>query len=154
MSEPVTVFLDMDGVLATPRTRFTLSRTCLRRLKSVLTKHHHKVVISSSWRIVRPREYFVSLGLDLHEDWRTRSAANGFRGAEIFDWLKLNNRPRYVILDDETDFASWQLPFLIQTNGHGLSGNDAYRLDYLMNELWNRPMDFAMRDYKVNTDVN
>lgn len=151
MSEPTIVFLDMDGVLATPRTRFALSRTCLRRLKSVLTANPHKVVISSSWRIVRPREYFVSLGLDLHEDWRTRSAANGFRGAEVNDWLKRHkNVMRYVILDDETDFLSWQLPFLIQTNGHGLSGNDAYRLNYLMN---NHAL-IANRNQNIHTDVN
>lgn len=85
-----------------------------------------KIVISSTWRkgkdfedfslrVIENTPKFAQKFLNLvHEDWRTGSDINGFRGNEVQEWL--NRHPEvinFVCIDDDSDFLESQP--LIQT---------------------------------------
>lgn len=85
-----------------------------------------KLVISSTWRkgrdfedfslkIIEQTPKFFQRFLNLvHEDWRTGSDINGFRGNEVKAWLDKHPEVKtFVCLDDDSDFLEDQP--LIQT---------------------------------------
>lgn len=44
------IFLDIDGVIAIPETKFELATSCQSRLNKILSETGAKIVLSSSWR--------------------------------------------------------------------------------------------------------
>jgi len=106
------VFLDFDGVLTTPATRFRFGDpSCVMALNRITTITDAKIVVSSTWRIEGLKAVKDSL-----KDWgvvgevigitpRLRDE-NATRGAEIKQWLIENpGVSRFVILDDDTDMG-------------------------------------------------
>lgn len=114
------IFLDIDGVLCTYRTgvnNFDIYET--RWLNWFCNKHDIKIVISSSWRIGTPKDWFDLLfGENLHEDWKTGRDPKGRRGNEIKEWLKEHSECKeWAIIDDETvDMLETQKMFAVKTN--------------------------------------
>lgn len=145
MKLPNIVFLDMDGVLCTPRACHAVGQNGLfsyldpiacMLLKRLCVETNSKLVISSAWRIGRTLEQFRDIlnaacpGLGLfiwnHEDnWRTgRYASN--RGNEIKCWIDLHDTQfdRFVILDDDSDMEPLMNSFVKCDcyDGFGLHG--------------------------------
>lgn len=134
--EPVSqrpiIFLDMDGVVSTPRAYIVqadkpgrdrwLDPISMRYLDMLCGYSNALVVISSTWRLMYDgRQAFTDLlarngcAAELHEDWRTAQFNTGPRGAEVQDWLDRHPEfTRYLILDDEADFLPGQP--LVQTH--------------------------------------
>lgn len=126
MSDRPIIFLDMDGVLASPRAFLAqgdarthedrwIDDIAVRHLSMVCTATQAFVVISSTWRIGRTRANFVDLlgrhGFqgDIHMDWKTIDSNSRFRGDEVQEWLGRHPEvKRHVILDDETDYHPGQ----------------------------------------------
>lgn len=120
------IFLDIDGVLATPATQWCyFDPDCVRRLKQILVATDAYIVISSSWRIGRSVQELKELcerGAghlmdDLPENIgfspdrvidktsntvKTSVDSEGGRGAEISLWLKCNQPRAYIVIDDES----------------------------------------------------
>lgn len=140
------IFLDFDGVICSPRA-FTAQegRWCGTEYRALrwadpiacdlvqrlASKHHAKVVVSSTWRSSRDQcdqilgRYRISKFL--HRDWRTGEDKDRFRGREIDAWLETHGRPPFIILDDDSDMLPEQMPFLVNTcsmNGMMLSDFD------------------------------
>jgi hypothetical protein len=131
MSKPV-VFLDMDGVLSSPRAFIVqqdrpnhsdkwIDPIAVRALNMLCRAAGAEVVVSSVWRLNRTRDEFRNIlernGFDgaLHEDWRTIQSREGFRGDEVREWLERHpDVSRHVILDDDGDFHPGQP--LVQTD--------------------------------------
>lgn len=117
------IFLDMDGVLSTPRA-FVVQRTRKRArddkwidpvavlyLDDLCRASGAEIVVSSTWRLTHSKRKFAAMlkrhGFTgrLHKDWRTGQSRDGFRGHEVNDWL--NRHPEvehHLILDDDGDF--------------------------------------------------
>jgi len=125
------IFLDIDGVLNVycqdiDEFGCTFHKHFEDNLKWIIDETNAKIVISSTWRLS---------GLSvMKEMWKERGLAGEViditpnltygeglltstpRGKEIKAWLKDNPTRRYVIIDDDTDFLTEQLPFFIQTS--------------------------------------
>ena len=131
MTRPV-IFLDMDGVLSSPRAFIVqqdkpdrsdkwIDPIAVRALNMLCRASNAEIVVSSVWRLNRTRDEFRAIlerndfdGL-LHEDWRTIQLQSGFRGDEVAEWLGRHPEvARHLILDDEGDFHPWQP--LVQTD--------------------------------------
>ena len=139
------VFLDMDGVLSSPRAfmvqrhiechhRRWIDPVAVRMLNTLLRVSGAQVVVSSAWRQLFDRDGFRELLLDvggtdcLHEDWRTRRI-DGPRGCEVAEWLSRHpDVTTHVILDDESDFSPLQP--LVKTNS-----DNGWMLDELYQAL-------------------
>ncbi len=112
------IFLDMDGVLCTPRYAVAngirglldvLDPTCVEFLNRLLDVDPTiEFVISSTWRKIYTSEELLNhmrkAGFKgkFHMDWRTGQDGKGQRGREINEWL--NSHPdieEYLIIDDE-----------------------------------------------------
>lgn len=105
------IFLDIDGVPNSneyfERTkdnkldRIELDIKCLKVLKEILEETKAKVVVTSSWRILKnfenTKKYLKEFGIEVYD--QTKSL--GKRGEEIRDYLKNHNIDKFVILDDE-----------------------------------------------------
>jgi hypothetical protein len=97
-----------------------------------------QIVISSTWRLGRPVEWFQGLfhphtaipivGVTPH------GGSLSCRGTEIKKWLDDNMRDKphtYVIVDDDSDMLMCQANNFIQVDPYcGLSKNIAYRIAY------------------------
>ncbi len=113
------LFLDMDGVLCTPRTTLFLGqlhgetpynyldKEATSYLLSIVRQYDFKIVVTSVWRA---RDHFIDimrthgfLTSDFHTDWRTSYIDIGSRGLEIDEWLNRNDPhlTKYVIFEDE-----------------------------------------------------
>lgn len=135
MNRPV-IFLDFDGVLNTEQYQAQLATEgkptkdvwgplfALRpvaNLKKIIEATDAEIVISSSWR------YMFRLG-SLRMMWETRDLPGEIRGAlacgatyisrgeEIECWLKQNEVPNYVIIDDLDDFSPTQHDRYVEIN--------------------------------------
>lgn len=116
------IFLDMDGVLCTPRASVASGDTgmmayldpiaCLL-LRKLVEKTGARLVISSTWRKYHTRESFASIlsancpnlgNYVVREDaWRTDDLGPR-RGNEIARWLESRNDiEKFIILDDDSD---------------------------------------------------
>ncbi len=139
------IFLDIDGVLCTHRARAShglnstqnkcLDPVACRFVAQLIKEFDAQVVISSTWRM-QGRDQFVDVLLRagqselinaLHQNWATDKGGR-CRGEEIQVWLdsaRLKSVSHYVILDDDSDMLSKQMPNLVKTNGYnGLSFGD------------------------------
>ena len=101
------IFLDIDGVLAIPRTRFkTFAPECTDALKTILQSTGAKIVISSTWRKLHSTAeldaMFVMYGFPIGSIIdSTPNSPNGVRGAEISSWLHGRDVEDYIVIDDE-----------------------------------------------------
>lgn len=146
------VFLDIDGVLCTPRACFAVGDkgifsyldpiACLL-LKRLLVETGAKLVISSTWRKLHPGTSFDAIlsaacpGLgtfvyypfadeEKRKDWRTKDLP-GQRGGEIQEWLDRHPEvTHFVILDDDSDMLHLK-DKLVQTDAYDGLGFRDYR---------------------------
>ena len=122
------IFLDMDGVLCTPRAAVATRDSGLIRaldplgiafLNRLCEDTGAVYVVSSTWR----KEIEVPLLLqaagvrgDCHVDWRTDEHGPR-RGDEIQRWLDAHpDVTNFVILDDDTDFLESQKARHVKTD--------------------------------------
>ena len=131
------LFLDMDGVLSTPRAWCVQTHlpypdrwvdpvaTCM--LNMACARSGAVMVVSSTWRLHYSRDGWLKcmhrwgLTCGLHADWRTpdRARACDVRGREIQRWLDAHPEiTEYVILDDDSDMLEHQLTRLVCTDSH------------------------------------
>lgn len=138
------LFLDIDGVLnseqwhssenckelGTSVKRF-FDPICVEHLNRIINETETKIIISSSWRILRDlqnlQDLFKSIGftgkiLGKTEDLSIFEPESfNLRGLEIKNWIKDNQKHfktsiKYIILDDEDDFLKEQKQYFFQTN--------------------------------------
>lgn len=119
------LFLDIDGVLTTERSRTikqreSLDASCLKRLRDLIAATDVKVVITSTWRKWRTQanlqEYLGILVYDVTPVFHTPNHPRR-RGQEIRAWLDLHpDVDRYVILDDENGFTVDQIGRWVRTD--------------------------------------
>ena len=144
------IFLDIDGVIQSPRYCVAINETgwlsafepaAMHMVRNLIRDAKAKIVISSSWRIGQKdsRELkqifrccgFKEIATAFHEDWRTPEINGMTRGHEISDWLSKHPQvERYLILDDDSDMLPEQQSSFVQTdyqNGITLQNYDAAR---------------------------
>ena len=130
------IFLDIDGVLNHQKhyewLMTTNEPTLMQRvypysefnpkscqlLKDIIDETDAQIVVSSSWRLDgenRLNSLFKYFGLP--RIYSTTPCLNTARGIEIAAWLSAHpDVDKYIILDDDEDMNSEQLPFFIKTN--------------------------------------
>lgn len=144
------IFLDMDGVLCTPRASIASDDTgimsyldpiaCLL-LKKLIKKTGAKLVISSTWRKFHDLNGFQailsancpSLGTHIiynEDDWRTDNDGPQ-RGDEISRWIEKrstsdNPVEKFIILDDDSDMGNL-MPYLVKCDCYDGFGFRNYR---------------------------
>lgn len=130
------IFLDIDGVLnhqkhyewlmttneptpmqrTYPYTEFN-PESC-KLLKEVIDETDAQIVVSSSWRLdglAKINKLLRFFGLPNAID--ITPCLNTARGIEIDAWLAAHPEvDKYVILDDDEDMNTEQMPFFIKTN--------------------------------------
>jgi hypothetical protein len=128
------LFVDVDGVLATPRTRpvGTLDPALVARLDRLCREAGAVVVISSSWRAMgleTLRALFDRAGFTGAIVGATPDlGAAATRGEEIAAWHLEHGPTDYAILDDDAADMGDLLPRLIRTRTTvGLSEEDVAR---------------------------
>lgn len=128
------IFLDVDGVMTSVRTGWhNWDIYAVSFLKWACEMSGTKIVISSTWRYNRNRDFFEAIFPNLiHDDWKTPNDLSNFdikcRGDEIKIWLDRHPEvDTYVILDDDDDMLGDQP--LIQTDYHnGIMYGDMEKL--------------------------
>lgn len=153
------IFLDIDGVIQSPRYCVAIDETgwlsafepaAMHMVQRLVIDAKAKIVISSSWRIGHDdsrqlKQLFRCCGFkrisnSFHDDWKTKEIG-GFstkRGNEIAEWLERHPEvENYIILDDDSDMLESQMENFVQTcsrNGMLLEHYDKARkilsLDY------------------------
>lgn len=138
------LFLDIDGVLnskqwhnsdnckafGTSVKRF-FDPVRVEYLNRIVTETETRIIISSSWRIIRSlqnlQDLFKSIDFTGRILGKTEILSTfepdtpNLRGVEIKNWIKDNQKHfktpiKYVILDDEDDFLKEQKKYFFQTN--------------------------------------
>jgi hypothetical protein len=128
------IFLDIDGVLNCSKTwkkengTFNIDDNLLNNLKRICDAHPGcKIILTSTWRLFQDHFEFAleklsSIGLNISDKTPecpyNIETAGRQRGMEIKQWIKDNNMEGadFIIIDDDSDFLEWQLPFHIHTN--------------------------------------
>ena len=134
------IFLDFDGVITIPETKWDISLKHIKRVKEICDKTGAKLVISSSWqrcglkgesRKERVANWLNGILMkdikgpikDFFEDYtydmsgRFYSEFGDVRGSDIKSWLSRNpDVDNYVIIDDEGDMLDEQLFNFVQTD--------------------------------------
>lgn len=137
------IFLDFDGVITIPDTKWNISLEHIKRVKDICDKTGAKLVISSSWqrygRKGESRKERVANWLNgplmkdikdikgpikkFFEDYtydmsgRFYNEFGNVRGSDIKSWLVRNpDVDNYVIIDDEGDMLDEQLFNFVQTD--------------------------------------
>ena len=134
------IFLDFDGVITIPETKWNISLEHVKRVKKICDETGAKLVISSSWqrygRAGESREDRVKNWLDgilmkgykgaikkFFTDYtydmsgRFYNEFGNVRGSDIKSWLTRNpDVDNYVIIDDEGDMLDEQLYHFVQTD--------------------------------------
>ena len=133
------IFLDIDGVIQSPRYCVAIDETgwlsafepaAMHMVQRLALDAKAQIVISSSWRIgATDRQLkqlfrccgFKQIATSFHGDWQTKQI-NGFsskRGHEIAEWLSRHPEvERYVILDDDSDMLPEQAESFVHTDSH------------------------------------
>lgn len=121
-AQPLTIYLDVDGVMTTvgyqrQAGKDRLNPAQVAMVAALVQEFDAKVVVSSTWRIDDCRPILVEAGLPencFHPDWRTailptsrdgvtgamRPAEQAGRGDEISEHLNRNHITHYLVLDD------------------------------------------------------
>lgn len=126
------LFLDIDGVLNSERTRVAFrgmphdltpdhlamfDPVGLNMIQGLCARGGVSVVVSSAWRITHHWDD-IGRALDLPTIDRTPSLL-GCRGDEIADWLRRHPEVEtWAILDDSADMLPEQLPRFVRTDLH------------------------------------
>ena len=135
------IFIDFDGVITIPETKWNISLPHIKRIKKICDNTDAKLVISSSWQRYagtknETREERVTNWLNgilmkdingpikkFFEDYtydmsgRFYSEFGNVRGSDIKSWLTRNpDVDNYVIIDDEGDMLDEQLFNFVQTD--------------------------------------
>lgn len=157
------IFLDVDGVLNSERffkerkdKGTDIDKTTIPLLKKIVLATDAKIVLSSTWRTLRPRkgdELFDDLSavhaqfkqlvdalaefnLEILSYTKDMSLSGWARGNEIRDWLSENshlNIESFVILDDDGDMCEFTETNLVKTTW--LSGIDKHHVRKAINIL-------------------
>lgn len=121
------IFLDIDGVLISRKSKRILGdlRTFLPEsvgvLKYILEATDARIVISSSWRILKElnqlQEMFTEAGIDGSVVIDITPNVGGTRGGQIDEWLKNTDLSieSFVIIDDDLDIEPY-MSQLIKTS--------------------------------------
>jgi hypothetical protein len=133
LEERKVLFLDVDGVLNSSRSRsfLALSKPMLKRLAGIVEETGCLIVLSSTWRrdpeaVSRLRRHLKFRKVGIYDKTKT---LGGIRGEEIQEWLDRNGADRYAILDDDSDMLDEHLPHFFQTDyDYGLTKTIAYRV--------------------------
>jgi len=134
------IFLDIDGVLnkqsdyeVYTTSDFRLNLKLLENLLQVVEETGAKLVLSSTWRLLRDGPKFLNeRGLDFIGSTDNLGKC---RGDEIHRWLDSHTVDRYVIVDDSSDMLNDQLENFVQTDFlTGLNKTIAYRITYKLNK--------------------
>jgi len=139
------IFLDIDGAICTPATKFlSFDPICMKHLKSVINQTNAFIVISSVWRKMHPfpklKEMFEPFGLFNHVLGVTPELQGDMvRGKEIAQWIEDNknwqrlNLKQFVIIDDDSDMEP-HMDRLVKTIGtEGLTEEDAKKCIEMLN---------------------
>lgn len=142
------IFLDIDGVLATPKkvheyVKFhgcscppgipQIDRSCVRVLKDLVSRRDAMVVVSSSWRKCADDMYAL---LKIFNDFdipiigMTPYHSDGNRGEEIEEYMKSHCvlRENMIIIDDESTGLDMFSDRLLKPDGLiGLTEDDYRR---------------------------
>ncbi len=135
------VFLDIDGVLATARTRFKLGELdpiCVQALNALTEDTGAELVISSTWRMYfsvgEMRQMFTRQGVTARIVGYTAVVDRGTgthglvaaveRGREIALFLQVGPPRPFVILDDDDDMAELRRYLVRTTSAIGLTPGD------------------------------
>lgn len=125
------IFLDIDGVICTRRTRYRrMDKECMGYLKRIVDESGASIVISSAWKYSHTLKQFKSMlgRFKIRRVIGTTPNLDGewIRGKEIEKWISNNYIPKsFVILDDDTDMEPF-MDKLVQTDCElGLTDKDA-----------------------------
>ena len=135
------IFLDFDGVITTPETKWNIGLVYVKRIKEICDKTNAKLVISSSWQryagtkdmsreervdywlqgilMKGYRGYIKKFFKDYTYDMSGRfyGEYGNVRGSDIKSWLVRHPEVTdYVIIDDEGDMLDEQLFHFVQTD--------------------------------------
>lgn len=122
------VFLDFDGVLSTPATRFAWADgPCVAALNRITQATGAEIVVTSSHRSTVHGARVLLAGWGATGTVRDVSPRCGVRSNEIRTWLAYNPVNAFVILDD-WDLGDNLAPHLVRTSPQaGLTEADADR---------------------------
>lgn len=148
------IFLDFDGVITTPSSKYCLSPPHMDILGKILESTGAYIVISSSWRrynleqtidfITRESNPFVGKNpfpfvdrvIDITKRLRPiKMSGYIHRGDEIQEWLDRHKVESYVILDDINNMLESQQSHLVLTDEiDGLTEKDVEKAIEILNE--------------------
>lgn len=148
------IFLDFDGVITTPSSKYCLSPPHMDILGKILESTGAYIVISSSWRrynleqtinfitsrsnpFVGENSFpFTDKVIDITKRLTPiKMSEYIYRGDEIKEWLDNNEVESYVILDDINNMLSCQQNNLVLTDEKkGLTDKDAQKAISILNE--------------------
>ena len=152
------IFLDVDGVLNSqrsclafgnlpsgmhPKAWTQLDPLALNMIRDIAALADAKIVLSSTWRMLRPvEEYARDFDLPIVDKTAVGSSSGRERGYEIQDWLDLHPEvENYAIIDDDSDMLDHQMAHFVHTSGlDGFLYRDALKLGAILGVLpWDRP---------------
>ena len=148
------IFLDFDGVITTPSSKYCLSPPHMDILGKILESTGAYIVISSSWRrynleqtinFITSRSNpfvgknpfpFVDRVIDITKRLRPiKMSGYIHRGDEIQEWLDRHKVESYVILDDINNMLESQQSHLVLTDEiDGLTEKDVEKAIEILNE--------------------
>lgn len=135
------IFLDMDGVMVTPRACLMygdkgifsyIDPVAVHAINSLCERSNAKIVISSSWRGWMPvramkailsgagirQDYFFFDKEDLQDAGFFTPKMGHSRGEQIQHWINNHYKEltNYLILDDDSDMLDEQIDHFVQTH--------------------------------------
>lgn len=120
------LFLDFDGVITTPESRWKIDPEKVRLIVRILDETGAKIVVTSSWKLgYRDIEPFKDElrkkcpeGIEplIDNIIGVTDSGGSWRGDEVERWLETHGTDSYVILDDDSDFHEDQLFRFVQTD--------------------------------------
>lgn len=140
------IFLDIDGVMTSLKSRYCFSVNCFNALAKILTNTGADIVISSSWRHENVEKTVKSLTnsskriingnpFPFPEKIIGVTPRIGHRGTEIACYLNSHPCDKYVILDDDTDMLDCQKESFFKINpDNGLTEEDADKIIEFLNK--------------------
>lgn len=139
------IFLDIDGVLATPEGidingKWNLVYRCQYNLGKIIKATNASLVITSSWRwnwVSQTKNYLASRGFLFsneiigvtvrgQSELLVSKYGTDSRGAEIQHWIDTNGDSieNFIIIDDDTDMLPKQMDYFVKCEFASGLGND------------------------------
>lgn len=148
------IFLDLDGVITTPSSKYCLSPPHMELLGNIIEATDAYIVISSSWRRYNLEQTidfitsesnpfvgknpfpFIDRVIDITKRVRPiKMSGYVHRGDEIQEWLDNHEVESYVILDDINNMLESQQSHLVLTDEiDGLTDKDVEKAIRILNE--------------------